>query len=90
MSLRRLVEWYHRAERGVGHRHIAGQYNIDPDRIYITGLSMGGFGTWGAVTRRPGLFAAAVPMSGYGNASDAASVRSIPFLVFSCRQGSNG
>ena len=61
---------------------IAAQYNIDPDRIYITGLSMGGMGTWSAVSQRPGLFAAAVPMSGNGNTSHADSVRSIPFWFF--------
>ena len=61
---------------------IAAQYNIDPDRIYITGLSMGGMGTWSAVSQRPELFAAAVPMSGNGNTSFADSVRSIPFWFF--------
>ena len=37
-------------------------YNIDPDRIYLTGLSMGGGGTWSIGLRRPDLFAALVPV----------------------------
>ena len=61
---------------------IAAQYNIDPDRIYVTGLSMGGMGTWSAVTQRPGRFAAAVPMSGNGNTALADPVRGLPFWFF--------
>ena len=37
-------------------------YNIDPDRIYLTGLSMGGGGTWSIGLRYPDLFAALVPV----------------------------
>ena len=39
------------------------EFNIDPSHLYITGLSMGGFGTWDMITRYPGLFAAAVPIA---------------------------
>ncbi len=46
------------------------QYNIDPDRVYITGLSMGGGGTWNMSTRYPDRFAAAVPIAGVRAASD--------------------
>ncbi len=45
---------------------------IDPARLYVTGLSMGGFGTWSAITRYPHKFAAAVPVCGGG---DPAAVR---------------
>jgi uncharacterized protein (TIGR03067 family) len=38
--------------------------NVSPDRIYVTGLSMGGFGTFDLVARRPATFAAAVPLCG--------------------------
>ena len=37
------------------------EFSIDPDRIYVTGLSMGGYGTWDLITRLPGRFAAAPP-----------------------------
>ncbi len=42
-------------------------YAIDPNRIYVTGLSMGGNGTWNIVGLYPFTFAAAVPMSGWGS-----------------------
>jgi predicted peptidase len=42
-----------------------------PDRLYITGLSMEGFGTWDAIQRKPELFAAAVPICGGGDVSKA-------------------
>lgn len=44
--------------------HLEAQYSIDPDRFYVTGLSMGGFSTWAMLARYPGLLAAAIPMSG--------------------------
>ncbi len=45
------------------------QYAIDASRRYVTGLSMGGFGTFDLVADRPDLFAAAAPLSGGGDAS---------------------
>jgi len=57
-------------------------YNIDPDRIYLTGLSMGGMGTWSGVTAQPDRFAAAVPMSGNGDTNPAATVSGLPFWFF--------
>jgi len=44
--------------------HLEPQFSIDPDRLYITGLSMGGFSTWAMLARYPSLLAAAIPMSG--------------------------
>ena len=41
-------------------------FNADPDRVYLTGLSMGGFGTWYTAMARPDLFAAIVPVCGGG------------------------
>lgn len=57
-------------------------YPIDKDRIYITGLSMGGFGTFEAIERYPRLFAAAVPVCGGGDMGKAASIAHIPIWVF--------
>ena len=45
--------------------HMIKTYNVDPARIYVTGNSMGGGGTWDFAIRRPDLFAAAVPVSGH-------------------------
>ncbi len=44
---------------------------VDPDRVYITGLSMGGYGTWHAIARDTELFAAAVPICGGGTTETA-------------------
>ncbi len=42
-------------------------YAVDPERIYLTGLSMGGFGAWQYALKRPSRFAALVPIAGgYG------------------------
>jgi len=43
------------------------EYSIDADRLYIAGQSNGGIGAWGLITKRPGLFAAAIPLCGAGN-----------------------
>ena len=37
---------------------------IDPDRVYVLGHSMGGFGTWNAICQQPDRFAAAIPSAG--------------------------
>ena len=55
---------------------------VDTNRIYITGLSMGGYGTYDAITRYPHLFAAAVPVCGGGDASKAPSIAHIPIWIF--------
>jgi predicted peptidase len=55
---------------------------VDTNRIYITGLSMGGFGTYDAIERYPTLFAAAVPVCGGGDVSKAASIAHIPLWIF--------
>ena len=51
-------------------------------RFYITGLSMGGFGTWDATARWPRYFAAAVPICGGGDAAQAAKLRNLPIWAF--------
>ncbi len=56
--------------------------SIDPDRIYITGLSMGGFGTWDAIQRRPFFFAAAAPVCGGGDEKQASQLVSIPIRIY--------
>lgn len=54
---------------------------VDSNRIYITGLSMGGYGTYDAIERYPNLFAAAVPVCGGGDVSKAASIKHIPIWI---------
>jgi len=54
---------------------------VDSNRIYITGLSMGGYGTYDAIERYPNLFAAAVPVCGGGDVSKVASIKNIPIWI---------
>ena len=51
---------------------------VDMDRIYIMGLSMGGYGTWDAIQRRPDFFAAAVPICGGGDKTMGNTLSTIP------------
>ena len=55
---------------------------VDSNRIYITGLSMGGYGTYDAIERYPNLFAAAVPVCGGGDVSLAPTIAHIPIWMF--------
>lgn len=58
------------------------KYNGDTDRIYVTGLSMGGYGTWQMLERYGNYFAAGVPLCGWGDPSKAATLAKIPIWVF--------
>jgi len=58
------------------------QYNIDASRLYITGLSMGGYGTWDFILRYPTMFKAAIPICGAGDPSKASLISAIPLRVF--------
>lgn len=57
-------------------------YSVDPDRVYLTGLSMGGFGTfaWGAAN--PERFAALVPICGGGSPALAEKLKGLPIWAF--------
>lgn len=58
------------------------KHRVDPDRIYVTGLSMGGFGTWSLGAETPQRFAALAPICGGGNPSSAAKLTHLPIWVF--------
>jgi predicted peptidase len=58
------------------------RYKIDKTRIYVTGLSMGGFGTWMCLHESPKRFAAAAPLCGGTNLDWAATFTEIPVWVF--------
>ncbi len=57
-------------------------HNIDESRIYLTGLSMGGFGSWKLAADHPDRFAAVVPICGSGDPADADKLKDIPIWVF--------
>jgi len=50
--------------------HITASHKVDTSRVYLTGLSMGGFGTWSLGCRNPHLFAAIAPICGGGERID--------------------
>ncbi len=56
-------------------------YNIDADRIYVTGHSMGGFGSWSIAMNHPEVFAAIAPIAGGGNPIGMKKIAHIPQLV---------
>ena len=55
---------------------------IDRSRVYVTGLSMGGYGTWDIVSRKPEWFAAALPVCGGADLEKAAVLRDLPIWAF--------
>ncbi|MGN0878676.1 MAG: prolyl oligopeptidase family serine peptidase, partial [Oligosphaeraceae bacterium] len=57
-------------------------YPIDPTRIYVMGISMGGYGTWDALSRQPERFAAAVPICGGADLAQAPRLARIPIWTF--------
>jgi predicted peptidase len=57
-------------------------YKIDEKRQYLTGLSMGGFGTWSLAEKYPDRWAAIVPVCGGGNPADVKAIKDIPCWVF--------
>lgn len=56
--------------------------DVDSNRLYVAGVSLGGYGTWDAIERWPGYFAAAVAVSGAGDPSRAHEVKGLPIWVF--------
>jgi predicted esterase len=60
----------------------ARRYRVDPDRIYVTGLSMGGYGAWELASEFPERFAAIAPVCGAGNPEDAARLKDLPAWIF--------
>ncbi len=56
--------------------------DIDEERVYITGLSMGGFGTWDLAAYSPDRFAAIAPICGGGNTLDGKLLINLPAWVF--------
>jgi predicted peptidase len=61
---------------------VRGEYSIDPRRIYLTGLSMGGFGTFALAIEHPDEFAALLPICGGGDPGRLAAIAKIPIWVF--------
>ena len=61
---------------------MVGRYRVDPDRVYVTGLSMGGYGTWALAQRHPERYAAIAPICGGGEPKWAGRLRDLPVWAF--------
>ena len=57
-------------------------YRVDESRIYLTGLSMGGYGSWALAAKEPDRFAAVAPICGGGDPSMAEKYKNTPVWVF--------
>lgn len=62
--------------------HLLATEPIDPARVYVTGLSMGGYGTWATIAKHPDRFAAAIPICGGGDPASAKAIGPIPVWAF--------
>jgi len=58
------------------------EFSIDSKRIYVTGFSMGGSGSWDIILRYPDIFAAAVPITGVSDPSKAGLISNLPVWAF--------
>ncbi len=63
-------------------KHLAKTLHVDQKRIHLTGISMGGFGTWACLTKEPELYASGVPICGGGEPAEAAKLKEIPIWAF--------
>ena len=61
---------------------VEGMITIDKARVYLTGFSMGGYGTWQTAAALPGVFAAIAPLCGLSDLPDAPLLASIPVWAF--------
>jgi len=63
-------------------KDVSKKYRIDENRIYVTGLSMGGYGTWDLAIKYPNRFAAIAPVCGGGDPTKASVLKDLPIWVF--------
>lgn len=62
--------------------HVINKYNIDKNRVYLTGLSLGGSGTWKYAAAHPEKLAAIIPICGHGNPKSACNLVNLPVWAF--------
>jgi predicted peptidase len=62
--------------------YYAESYNGDKDRLYVTGISMGGYGSWDLLARHPGVFAAAIPICGGADPEMAENISKTPVRAY--------
>ena len=62
--------------------HLRNTLPVDPERIYLTGLSRGGHATWRWAAAEPGRFAAIAPVAGRGDSATACALKALPVWAF--------
>lgn len=62
--------------------HVVSSYGVDEKKMYLTGLSMGGYGAWALAARDPTKFAAVVPICGGGKTDFAESLKDVPIWAW--------
>jgi predicted peptidase len=77
-----LRNWWNIATLDVLYSEIIAKYNVDPKKVYLTGLSMGGFTTWDWSIQSPQKFAAIVPICGGSDPKKVASIKNVPVWAF--------
>lgn len=63
-------------------RQLSREYSVDPTRLYVTGPSMGGYGTWSMIVKYPKMFAVAVPLCGGNYPQNAYLVKDVHTWIF--------
>jgi predicted esterase len=77
-----IDEWWSPDTVGWLTKKLIRTLRVDPDHVYLTGLSMGGYGTWETAAKYPELFAAIAPICGRGDPAAAWKLRHIPTWIF--------
>ncbi len=75
-------EWWQEDSLSALVDHLLETLPVDKSRVDLTGLSMGGQGTWRLAMRRPEVFAAIAPICGYGRPAHAESLGDMPVWIF--------
>lgn len=74
--------WDPKALKGLLDEVLAKHKQADAKRLYLTGLSMGGFGSWSMAAAYPDTFAAIAPICGGGDPASANKIKDLPIWVF--------
>jgi predicted peptidase len=64
------------------YNELLSKYKIDTNRIYLTGMSLGGYGAWNTAMEYPDKFAAVIPLCGGGNVRDVCNISHMPVWAF--------
>lgn len=77
-----VTTWWDVPSLEVLYEQVLKEYRVDPSRVYLTGLSMGGYGAWSWALMKPDRFSAVVPICGEGTPGKACVLKNKPVWVF--------